>query len=126
MALTPNKYQREAWKTASFKDGVDIFMDRTPDEQREFLRLLYATVKLNGEAGEFAEEVGKSLRDTGGDINPRREKMLDELGDVLWYVAALCTILNVSLEDIMEKNLGKVRKKYKAGQREKYGIAEGD
>ena len=45
---------------------------------------------------------------------------VDELGDVLWYVSACCTLLGVTLEDLMEQNLGKVRAKFKKAQEAKY------
>lgn len=131
MALTPNKYQKEAYKTFT-TEGIQKFLDDPHDEnldafdamdarytQREFTKLMYVTGKLNGEAGEFAEEVFKSLRD-GGDIKQRRSAALDELGDVLWYVAAAATVLGITLEDLMEQNLGKVRAKYKKAMAERY------
>lgn len=129
MALTANKYQKEAWKTfmtEGMRDylkstGVDTedmsFDDR--DEFMSFMSLLYIVGKLNGESGEVAEEVFKSFRDGTG-IKPRRDAAVDELGDVLWYVASACTVLGVTLEDLMEQNLGKVRAKYKKAQRERY------
>ena len=131
MALTPNKYQKEAYKTFTTM-GIEQFLNAPHDEnldafqgmdariaQKEFTMLMYVTGKLNGEAGEFAEEVFKSLRD-GGNIKERRSAALDELGDVLWYVAAAATVLGVTLEDLMEQNLGKVRAKYKKQLAERY------
>jgi len=131
MALTPNKYQKEAYKTFTTM-GIEQFLNAPHDEnldafqgmdariaQKEFTMLMYVTGKLNGEAGEFAEEVFKSLRD-GGSIKERRSAALDELGDVLWYVAAAATVLGVTLEDLMEQNLGKVRAKYKKQLAERY------
>lgn len=131
MALTPNKYQKEAYKTFT-TEGIEQFLSSPHDEnldafkamdermeQKDFTKLMYLTGKLNGEAGEFAEEVFKSLRD-GGKIKARRAAAIDELGDVLWYVAAAASVLNVSLEDLMEQNLGKVRAKYRKAQEEKY------
>ena len=131
MALTPNKYQKEAYKTFT-TEGIERFLNSPHNEnldafkaqderieQKDFTKLMYLTGKLNGEAGEFAEEVFKSLRD-GGKIKARRAAAIDELGDVLWYVAAAAEVLNVSLEDLMEQNLGKVRAKYRKAQEEKY------
>lgn len=131
MALTPNKYQKEAYKTFT-TTGIQDFLDAPHDEnldafdaieakdaQKDFTKLMYVTGKLNGEAGEFAEEVFKSLRDGGG-IKARRNAAIDELGDVLWYVAAAATVLGITLEDLMEQNLGKVRAKYKKAMAEKY------
>ncbi len=81
-----------------------------------FLRLGYISGKMNGEAGEFVEEVQKSLRDSGGDIGPRLDNMLDELGDVLWYVTCAALELGVDLEFIMKRNKEKLVKRH--GDRE--------
>src|ERR1700722_10421646 len=56
--------------------------------------IVYCALKLNGEAGEIAEKVGKALRDDHSTITPeRREALLLELGDVMWYVANLANEL---------------------------------
>lgn len=86
----------------------------------------YVALKLNGEAGEFAEHLGKAMRDAGfGEIivDPetkeflgvydylapeRRAALLKELGDVLWYVSAGCNELGVSLSEVALMNLEKL------------------
>lgn len=71
--------------------------------------LVYAALGLNGEAGEVAEQVKKFLRDDKGQPNPeRRDKLVAELGDVLWYLAACAWELEVPLRDIAKKNLEKL------------------
>ena len=135
MALSANKYQKEAFKTM-IPDGIEAFLRELlgdtvaledidwerRDKAINYMKLLYCTGKLNGEAGEVAEEIFKTLRD-GGNIKPRRDAAIDELGDVLWYVSACCMLLGVTLEDLMEQNLGKVRKKWQNAQKEKYAKA---
>jgi len=75
----------------------------------ELMGLAYCALKLNGEAGEVAEGVGKAWRDDQGEISEeRREKLLLELGDVLWYVANLASELDCSLSEIVERNLAKL------------------
>ncbi len=78
--------------------------------------LVYCALKLNGEAGEVAEKVGKALRDHEGEINlERRSALILELGDVLWYVAAAARELHISLEAVAERNLEKLRDRRNRG-----------
>lgn len=69
--------------------------------------LEYAALKLNGEAGEVAEAVGKYLR---GDYDRDHltALLLKELGDVQWYLALFCTIINTPLSEIGHINLDKL------------------
>lgn len=68
--------------------------------------LIYTVLALCGEAGELANKLKKHLRD-GTPIND--EVLADELGDVLWYVAAASRELNRSLGDLGLMNIAKLR-----------------
>ncbi len=67
---------------------------------------------LAGEAGEVADSVKKMVFHQHG-ID--RDELVKELGDVLWYVAALCTKLDVSMSEVMERNIAKLMKRYPNG-----------
>lgn len=67
--------------------------------------VLYTALGLTGEAGECGEKVKKHLRE--GD-EEYLDDLEDELGDVLWYLARLAAELDVSLDDIAERNLDKL------------------
>jgi NTP pyrophosphatase (non-canonical NTP hydrolase) len=55
----------------------------------------YCTLGALGEAGEIANKVKKILRDDAGIITEeRREDLISEAGDVLWYLARLATHAN--------------------------------
>lgn len=117
--LTLNQYQTEATKTAIYPG------QGTP------IGLAYVALKMNGEAGEFAEHVGKAMRDDdfipivdeGVPGNPYRNALLDdtqltperrlliikEVGDVLWYLSAACNELGISLEEAAAANLAKLK-----------------
>jgi len=96
-----NAYQRMAAKTAIY-----------PDEHR----ILYPALGLAGEAGEVANKVKKLIRD-GPDGRPEdwREQISSEIGDVLWYCAALATDLNLTLGMIASQNEKKLSARKDAG-----------
>ena len=71
--------------------------------------LEYPTLGLTGEAGEVANVVKKIQRDFGGEITEEiRDKLKDELGDVLWYISACADELNLTLEEIARFNVEKL------------------
>lgn len=95
-----NKFQAEALK-----------MSFCPPEHK----IVYATMGLVGEAGELANKVKKIMR---GD--PNREELLAgikaEMGDVLWYLAALASDLEVDLADVATENIEKLQSRQQRGQ----------
>lgn len=84
------------------------------------LGLAYVALKMNGEAGEFAEHLGKAMRDDdliASGLTPDRHMLLiKEVGDVLWYLAAACTELGVSLEFAAATNLYKLADRSERGK----------
>lgn len=72
--------------------------------------VIYPTLGLTNEAGEVAGKIKKIFRDRGGVITDEdRQELKLELGDVLWYLAEICTQLDLSLEDVAAANLDKLR-----------------
>ncbi len=70
--------------------------------------LVYPVLGLNGEAGEVAEKLKKAIRDRNGDIEPVRDDLIKELGDVLWYVASCCSELGVPMGEVANRNIEKL------------------
>lgn len=69
----------------------------------------YPALGLAGETGEISEKLKKALRDDGGRMtDERRAALKKELGDVLWYIAALSTELGLDMQQIAEENLAKL------------------
>ncbi len=99
-----DQYQQRCSSTAIYPD-------------RGSLRgLVYCTLKLNGEAGEVAEKVGKAIRDDAGQISDeRRAALILELGDVLWYVAMCADELGVELSHVIAQNRLKLRNRKAKG-----------
>lgn len=78
--------------------------------------ILYPTLGLCGEAGEVAEKVKKVIRDKGGDFDEfDRMNIRKELGDVLWYMAQICSDLDLRLESIAIANVEKLRLRKEKG-----------
>lgn len=94
--MTFEEYQIEARKTAIY-----------PDKDNNFI---YPTLGLAGEAGEVAEKIKKVLRDNQGIVSEEKKtEITKELGDVLWYVANLSQELGISLEEVAQKNIEKLK-----------------
>jgi len=78
---------------------------------------VYPTLGLVGESGEVAEKVKKVIRDKNGFFDQETLIGLSkELGDVLWYVSNICSELNLSMEDIAQENLNKLKKRSLEGK----------
>lgn len=94
-----DEYQRLAART--------LAQDRTHEQQ-----LANAALGLSGEAGESAEIIKKHLfHATPLD----RDALVKELGDCLWYIGAFATVLDLSLGEIAERNIEKLRRRYPEG-----------
>ena len=96
-----NSYQRSASSTAIY-----------PDQHK----IIYPALGMAGEAGEVANKVKKLIRD-GPENRPEtwREDIASEIGDVLWYCAALANDLNLTLGMIASQNLNKLQKRKAKG-----------
>lgn len=76
--------------------------------------ILYPTLGLTGEAGEVADKVKKIIRDGKSVVNERVE-IAKELGDVLWYLAAVARDIGVSLDDVAMMNIEKLESRKERG-----------
>jgi len=71
--------------------------------------LLHAALGLTGEAGEFADCIKKHWAYAQPLDN---QNAVEELGDLLWYVALACNALGVSMQEVAAMNIEKLRKRY--------------
>ena len=96
--LSLNEYQKMARETAIYP-----------------LPIIYPVIGLAGEAGEVADKAKKVIRDKDGDFtsDETRHAIAEEIGDVLWYCAALSHDLGYSLEEIALLNYGKLKSRQK-------------
>lgn len=73
---------------------------------------LHWAIGLGEEAGEALSVV--KHRYYGGGYNV--EDLVGELGDVLWHLAAICTVNHIRLEDVAQYNLEKLYHRYPDGE----------
>jgi len=66
---------------------------------------------LAGEVGELASEYKKFLRD-GEAHGLYRQRIEEEMGDILWYLADAAAFFQLNLDDIAQKNLSKCRERF--------------
>lgn len=121
-------YQRQAVTTSKFfwsmhellyrqfwqrlQGGAEINM-----KDCETHNLVYLALGLTGESGEYADKVKKILRDFFGEIlDPQREALGKELGDVLWYTAVSAAILDYKLSEVADGNALKLAKRRDEGK----------
>ncbi len=74
--------------------------------------LINSVMGLCGESGEAIDIVKKWLAQ-GHELD--KERLAKELGDIAWYLAEAATALDVSLEQILQANIDKLKKRYPDG-----------
>lgn len=87
------------------KQTIQIYNDN------ENLNKIIPFLGIVGEAGSVLTELKKKLRD-GNSYTGFKKKLKEELGDVLWYVAAIASQYEISLEEIALENLKKTRERF--------------
>lgn len=101
-----DNYQKESRKTAVYP-----FMGEG--------NLIYPALGLAGEAGETVDKIKKYWRNLGkfptveSLDQGQKEAIILELGDILWYIAALATEIHCPLSSIAEINLQKLQDRAK-------------
>lgn len=90
--------------------------DAHMDDNVNIPRLITAAFGMMAEGGEFGDIVKKILFQ-GKEITPElRDKLIKELGDVAWYWANACTALNVSPNEVIQRNKNKLLERFPGGE----------
>ena len=115
--MTATEYEQQAHRTIAGHAAENI---------------TYLGFGLMAEAGEVADKIAKAVRRVGIKINNNEiilvredslkftDNIVDELGDVLWFVAMMARRLGFSLEEVMRRNLDKLT------DRQARGVIVGD
>lgn len=91
-----NEYQKLAMRTAN----------------PECKSLSNVGLGIAGEAGEVADMIKKCLHH-GHKLDS--DHLAKELGDVAWYIALGCEVIGISFEEILRRNIDKLKARYPEG-----------
>ena len=120
MTINFNRYEEFVSEvTSEASTNFVDFADRIGELDREganIERLLTAGVGINAEGGEFLEIIKKMVFQGKPWNEDNREHLIIELGDVMWYVAQACMALDVSFDEVIERNVKKLEKRYPGGK----------
>lgn len=97
--MNMNEYQALVQRTCNITNA--------PDD-----KIMNGCMGLNGEAGDYFDLL-KKAGFQGCELV--REKLIEEMGDVLWYCAELACGLGVTLEEVAQRNIDKLRRRYPEG-----------
>lgn len=113
--MNASDYQKQAARTLI--DKPDFAISDTE------MMILWNALGLTGEAGEVADLVKKGILHQHG-ID--KWQIAKELGDCMWYIAALCTKLNIDLGAVMTNNIEKLKVRYPDGFKPEDSVARVD
>lgn len=97
--MTMNEYQKAALRTA--KPHMDVYA-----------QMQEGALGLCGEAGEVADYIKKGIYQ--GRVM-KTDRLVEEIGDVLWYAALLADAAGVGLDEVAQANVDKLRERYPEG-----------
>lgn len=92
--------------------AVRTLIGKPPQLNDAKMMIIWNAMGLAGETGEIVDYLKKGIFHEHG-VDP--EKVADELGDVLWYIAALAEQYGLDLGLIMEQNIAKLVRRYPQG-----------
>lgn len=98
-----DEYQEKAAKYDLFEVSEDLTE----------VGFLEKVLGLTGEAGETADKIKKILQDKNGVVSDEDKGLVvKELGDTLWYIAAISRYLGVSMSEVARGNIEKLESRY--------------
>lgn len=112
--MTANEYQKLAMRTNDGRatERLEEKIIKVNKSEPDYGGIINSSLGLSGEVGELNDTIKKWIF---------HEKPLDEdelckeLGDILWYIAMFCESMNWNMEEVMQQNIDKLKKRYPEG-----------
>lgn len=89
---------------------VDVQGARQKVQDNKVMRLIHAIVGLATESGELLEALSEYLFYDKKELD--ETNLMEEAGDVMWYLAQLCDALSTSFEVVQDINIKKLQKRF--------------
>lgn len=103
--MTPDEYQRLSNRTApiyyeNMKSRVQF---------KAIQEIIHAKLGIDSESGELADTIKKCLiYNQSFDV----ENIVEECGDILWYIALMLKACDCTIEQCMQRNIDKLKIRY--------------
>ena len=92
-----NEYQKIAYSSYFGKNEIERY------------QLINNAFGLAGETGEVIDQIKKEIY---LDKEISREEIVEELGDVLWHLCCLASARDISMEEVAQYNIAKLKRRY--------------
>ena len=103
--MTSEEYQKLAVKS----EPLELSLTKSKLQNQNYVRGLHHALGIGTEVGELQDSFKRALfYNTALDIINIKE----ELGDVMWYIAGMCNTFGFSLEEVMQINIDKLKKRF--------------
>ena len=105
--MKPSNYIEKTGRTDHDQTDVQKMIERLRDERTA--RLVHYGLGVGTESGEFQDAIKKCIAygRVIDDVN-----LVEECGDLLWYIARTLKVLNFTIEDAMNMNINKLEKRF--------------
>ena len=112
--MTGNEYQKLADRTNDRKSSERLtwMLDAWDWSDADLGGIICACLGLSGEVGEVNDMIKKYVFH---EAEMDWTHLKKELGDVLWYVALMCSSIGWELDDVMKMNIEKLEERYPEG-----------
>lgn len=94
-----NEYQEKAGRTRNIRIGTHA----------EAINYALGMVCEAGEVGDIIKKWGFHEHEFD------KDELVKEIGDTMWYMANLCKVFDISMEEVAKKNITKLKKRYPRG-----------
>lgn len=104
----------------------DVYQEhasRTAKEMDQISDIIHATLGMASEAGELTSSV-KSWMAYGNPLDVKN--IVEEMGDIMWYIALMCKTLNIKMEDVAVNNIAKLYERYPEKYSDEDAVARAD